>query len=130
MPNETNESERSGRFSIDGFVNDTWHVVATMDERDKATKAMATVVCRGVFDTVRLTLREPGTESRRELASVNRRGAVYRGGVRPARSEPVAEIEPVPESGQPVSSRLAGGAIAVAVFAIGIAFGNWAVQAI
>ena len=126
-------TKRTERFTVEGFFGGDWHLVMSSDERETAIRGAGSVVISGAFEHVRIMLNGVVPGVGRELVRIDRHGTVRNGAFvqdlgNPAPSSDTLE-QPTEKasSGMRLTSVLA---VAGAVFAIGLAVGNWAVQVI
>ena len=120
---------RTERFTVEGFFEGIWHLVMSSDERETAIRGAGSVVISGAFEHVRIMLNGVG----RELVRIDRHGTVRNGAFVPDLGNPAPSSDTLEQPTEKASSgmRLTSGlAVAGAVFAIGLAVGNWAVQVI
>ena len=122
-------TKRTERFTVEGFFEGDWHLVMSSDERETAIRGAGSVVISGAFEHVRIMLNGVG----RELVRIDRHGTVRNGafvqdlGDPPPSSDTLEQPTGKAGSGMRLTSGLAA---AGAVFAIGLAIGNWAVKVI
>ena len=130
MSENTNRTER---FTVEGFFEGNWHLVMSSDERETAIRGAGSVVISGAFEHVRIMLNGVVPGVGRELVRIDRYGTVRNGafvqdlGDPPPASDTLEQPTEKAGSGMRLTSGLA---VAGTVFAIGLAVGNWAVQVI
>lgn len=127
----------AARYTVEGFQSGTWHPILSAEDRETAIRGAGSVAVSGAFDYVRLMLNRG---ERRELVRIDRRGTVWNG----------AFVKPLPAAGGAGAGAGAGAprppvnavrrraprapvlatVAAVTLFAVGIAFGRWALQVI
>ena len=130
MSENTNRAER---FTVEGFFKGDWHLVMSFDDRETAIRGAGSVVISGAFEHVRIMLNDVMPGVGRELVRIDHNGTVRNGAFVQDLGDPRPSSDtleqPVEKAGS--GMRLTSGlAVAGAVFAVGLAVGNWAVQVI
>lgn len=131
MSENTNRTER---FTVEGFFDGDWHLVMSSDERETAIRGAGSVVVSGAFEFVRIMLNGVVPGVGRELVRIDQNGTVRNG----AFVEDIAQVERAAEptaarAGEDRNTNLrptAGVAVAFGLFTVGVVFGNWAIQVI
>ena len=134
MSDSTNRTER---FTVEGFFEGDWHLVMSSDEQETAIRGAGSVVISGAFEFVRIMLNGVVPGVGRELVRIDQNGTV-RNGAFVEEITPEAPAAPAAADQEAnVSKRksekfrpAAGVAAAVALFVAGLAIGNWAIQVI
>ena len=134
MSDSTNRTER---FTVEGFFEGDWHLVMSSDEQETAIRGAGSVVISGAFEFVRIMLNGVVPGVGRELVRIDQNGTV-RNGALVEEITPEAPAAPAAADQEAnVSKRksekfrpAAGVAAAVALFVAGLAIGNWAIQVI
>ena len=73
MSENTNRTER---FTVEGFFEGNWHLVMSSDERETAVRGAGSVVISGAFEHVRIMLNGVVPGVGRELVRIDRHGTV------------------------------------------------------
>lgn len=127
MSENTNRTER---FTVEGFFDGDWHLVMSSDERETAIRGAGSVVVSGAFEFVRIMLNGVVPGVGREMVRIDQNGTVRNG----AFVEDIAKIEPAAaQSSEDRATGLrpsAGVVAAFGLFTVGVVFGNWAIQII
>ena len=124
---------RTERFTVEGFFEGDWHLVMSSNERETAIRGAGSVVVSGAFEHVRIMLNGVVPGVGRELVRIDRQGSVRNGAfVKDISTLASTDEETVgsPQFGGAAIRSIAGLAVAVTLFAVGLAVGNWAVQVI
>ena len=130
MSENTNRTER---FTVEGFFEGEWHLVMSSDERETAIRGAGSVVISGAFEHVRIMLNGVVPGVGRELVRIDQNGTVRNGAFVQDLGEPrpvTDTLEQPAEKSGPGMRLTSGLAVAGTVFAVGLAVGNWAVQVI
>ncbi len=130
MSENTNRTER---FTVEGFFEGDWHLVMSSDERETAIRGAGSVVISGAFEHVRIMLNGVVPGVGRELVRIDHNGTVRNGAFVQELGDPRPSGDTLEQPAEKAGSgmRLTSGlAIAGAVFAVGLVVGNWAVQVI
>ena len=130
MSENTNRTER---FTVEGFFEGERHLVMSSDERETAIRGAGSVVISGAFEHVRIMLNGVVPGVGRELVRIDQNGTVRNGAFVQDLGEPrpvTDTLEQPAEKSGPGMRLTSGLAVAGTVFAVGLAVGNWAVQVI
>ena len=134
MSDSTNRTER---FTVEGFFEGDWHLVMSSDERENAIRGAGSVVISGAFEFVRIMLNSVVPGVGRELVRIDQNGTVRNGAfveeITPEVPAAPAEADQEANVSRSKSGKFrsaAGVAAALALFVAGLAIGNWAIQVI
>ena len=134
MSDSTNRTER---FTVEGFFEGDWHLVMSSDEQETAIRGAGSVVISGAFEFVRIMLNSVVPGVGRELVRIDQNGTVRNGAFveeitpeAPAAPEEADQEANVSKSKSGKFRSAAGVAAALALFVAGLAIGNWAIQVI
>ena len=134
MSDSTNRTER---FTVEGFFEGDWHLVMSSDEQETAIRGAGSVVISGAFEFVRIMLNSVVPGVGRELVRIDQNGTVRNGAfveeiMHEAPEAPAAADQEanVSKSKSEKFRPAAGVAAALALFVAGLAIGNWAIQVI
>ena len=134
MSDSTNRTER---FTVEGFIEGDWHLVMSSDEQETAIRGAGSVVISGAFEFVRIMLNSVVPGVGRELVRIDQNRTVRKGAFveeitmgAPAAPEEADQEANVSKSKSGKFRPAAGVAAALALFVAGLAIGNWAIQVI
>ena len=134
MSDSTNRTER---FTVEGFFEGDWHLVMSSNEQETAIRVAGSVVISGAFEFVRIMLNSVVPGVGRELVRIDQNRTVRNGAFveeitpeAPAAPEEADQETNVPKSKSGKFRPAAGVAAALALFVAGLAIGNWAIQVI
>jgi len=134
MSDSTNRTER---FTVEGFFDGGWHLVMSSDEQETAIRGAGSVVISGAFEFVRIMLNGVVPGVGRELVRIDQNGTVRNGAfveeIAPEATMAPTEADRDAKSAERKSDKFrpaAGVAAAVVLFVAGLAIGNWAIQVI
>ena len=134
MSDSTNRTER---FTVEGFFEGDWHLVMSSDEQETAIRGAGSVVISGAFEFVRIMLNSVVPGVGRELVRIDQNRTVRNGAFveeitpeAPAAPEEADQEANVSKSKSGKFRSAAGVAAALALFVAGLAIGNWAIQVI
>ena len=134
MSDSTNRTER---FTVEGFFEGDWHLVMSSDEQETAIRGAGSVVISGAFEFVRIMLNSVVPGVGRELVRIDQNRTVRNGAFveeitmeAPAASEEADQEANVSKSKSGKFYPAVGVAAALALFVAGLAIGNWAIQVI
>ena len=134
MSDSTNRTER---FTVEGFFEGDWHLVMSSDEQETAIRGAGSVVISGAFEFVRIMLNSVVPGVGRELVRIDQNRTVRNGAFveeitpeAPAAPEEADQESNVSKGKSEKFRPAAGVAAALALFAAGLAIGNWAIQVI
>ncbi|MDP7391917.1 MAG: hypothetical protein QGH07_08750 [Alphaproteobacteria bacterium] len=134
MSDSTNRTER---FTVEGFFEGDWHLVMSSEEQETAIRGAGSVVISGAFEFVRIMLNSVVPGVGRELVRIDQNRTVRNGAFveeitmeAPAASEEADQEANVSKSKSGKFYPAVGVAAALALFVAGLAIGNWAIQVI